>query len=344
MASVHELLMEHVRSSAEKETTLHSVVGSGEYTHHGLELTTQENSQVLLSGQVEDGRIEVMSKGDMGSKSPMTAAITLMTPMPVDTNWSLPTLPTTLASSLLPPIFRTAARTKPAKINPQRVSVAFNTTTATLIKQNPLLQQLQAKQQDNAEDLQPPKVPLSQRLKIQNVYLKDPVLGGHPLSRGRASNYAGLSLLKQKQNPLLQLLTPTAPPDPTEGLSVPGIKSEAGFELNDLQLLQKRTNPLLRILKFDHMHKRIIASGLSPPEYQQNPLFQLLVQNPTNFSTDFLRLPRRMQNNLLQILQTHGGEMFEADKMLELPKPSFVPGDTEFELPRKGRVCDTEII
>ena len=91
------------------------------------------------------------------------------------------------------------------------------------------------------------------------------------------------------------------------------------------------------------MRQRFIERGLNPPPYKQNPLFRLVVQHPKKFQPDFLKLPRRMQDNLLQILNANGGDDFNADELLTPPVENQSFGVEEvfkFETPQKPEIDD----
>jgi hypothetical protein len=200
--------------------------------------------------------------------------------------------------------------------------------TTPAYKQDYLLRQLQGGHSEKP-NLSPP----SQR---QNPLIRN-------LQRLRNDKIQGLTEPSSKQNLLLRQLQ-GGHTSQVEGLEVPinpideplyrPIKPLNRFNPDGLDLPKKRQNPLLRILRFDRREK-ILRKGLSPPRYKQNPLFRQLVQTPQRYRNDFLQLPPRQQSNLLEILRKHGGDNFEADNLLTVPRfsneePTEEPSD-EYE-------------
>ena len=181
-------------------------------------------------------------------------------------------------------------------------------------RQNYLLRQLQAGHNENLELAVPSRKqnPLLRQLKrVQNEKIK------------------GLRQPSRKQNPLLKSLK-SGDSGEVEGIELPRnplkdplFRSEKAFNNrfnpDGLNLPNKRQNPLLRILRFDR-RERILTKGLAPPRFKQNPLFKQLVQTPQKYRNDFLQLPPRQQNKLLTILKRHGGDNFNADALLTVPK------------------------
>ena len=199
-------------------------------------------------------------------------------------------------------------------------------------RQNYLLRQLQAGHNENLELAVPSRKqnPLLRQLKrVQNEKIK------------------GLRQPSRKQNPLLKSLK-SGDSGEVEGIELPRnplkdplFRSEKAFNNrfnpDGLNLPNKRQNPLLRILRFDR-RERILTKGLAPPRFKQNPLFKQLVQTPQKYRNDFLQLPPRQQNKLLTILKRHGGDNFNADALLTVPKfteedvDEYEYGDEEEEI------------
>ena len=199
---------------------------------------------------------------------------------------------------------------KQLKANDDGIVEGLTTPSA---RQNYLLRQLQ---KGHNEDLQ-----LNLPNRKQNPLLRQ-------LKKAHNEKISGLREPSRKQNPFLKSLV-KGDSGEAEGLELPRnpladplFRSERPFNRfnpDGLNLPNKRQNPLLRILRFDR-RERILTKGLTPPRYKQNPLFRQLVQTPQRYRNDFLQLPPRQQNKLLSILNRHGGDNFNADGLLTVPR------------------------
>ena len=206
-------------------------------------------------------------------------------------------------------------------------------------KQDTLLRNLSPNDQGHAANLETPALK-------QDTLLR-------PLSGNNLGNYDGLETPSRHQNLLLRPLTSNSneeipnletPPrkqdtllknlrqkirkikeqktDRTINLLVPQRiqrPQSSHFNPNILSTPNKRQNPLLKILRFDE-RERVLRKGLSPPNFKQYPLFHQVVRTPQKYHKDFLRLPERDQSKLIEILNRHGGDQFDANSIL-LPPP-----------------------
>merc|ERR1719507_1151059 len=102
----------------------------------------------------------------------------------------------------------------------------------------------------------------------------------------------GLTPPQQRQDPLLRQLMISA------------VQQSLEEEGNLLTPPAYRQNPLLRQLRQRGEVGRTPVSGLNPPKYAQDPLLrQLKADVVDTFKFDFLSLPRREQESLLQQLE-----------------------------------------
>ncbi len=192
-------------------------------------------------------------------------------------------------------------------------------------RQNPLFRKLQKARNEKIRGLKAPG-------RKQNPLLR-------PLTSGHTGEAEGLTVPSRRQNPLLRQLSGGHDEQDVEGLEAPRdpvsdplfrpAKPLNRFNPDNLDLPNRRQNPLLKILRFDRREK-ILRKGLSPPRYKQNPLFRQLVSTPQKYRNDFLQLPPRQQNTLLAILRRHGGDNFDADSLLTVPrfKEEFSPTES----------------
>ncbi len=167
---------------------------------------------------------------------------------------------------------------------------------------------------------------------------QNPLLG--KLRQGHNEDIEGLQRPSHKQNPLLGNLQRGHTRDqdeldlPVNPLTDPNASRPLNrFNPDGLNLPKRRQNPLLRILRFDK-RERILSKGLTPPRYRQNPLFRQLLRTPQRYRNDFLQLPPKMQNKLLAILNRHGGDNFDANELLTVPRFKEEQEELDvFELP-----------
>ena len=141
-------------------------------------------------------------------------------------------------------------------------------------------------------------------------------------------NFKNFQTPPRKQNTLLKNLRQNfrkikqKNPDRTINLSVPSRTRKppqsSSFDPDILSTPNKRQNPLLKILRFDQ-RERTLRKGLSPPNFKQYPLFQQVVRTPQKYHKDFLQLPAKEQNKLMEILHRYGGDRFDADALLIPP-------------------------
>ena len=155
---------------------------------------------------------------------------------------------------------------------------------------------------------------------------QDPLLG--TLISNAKENFKNFKTPPRKQNTLLKNLRTNfrkikqKNPDRTINLSVPSRTrrppQSSSFDPDILSTPNKRQNPLLKILRFDQ-RERTLRKGLSPPNFKQYPLFQQVVRTPQKYHKDFLQLPPKEQNKLMEILHRYGGDRFDADALLVPP-------------------------
>ena len=165
----------------------------------------------------------------------------------------------------------------------------------------------------------------------------------YDLELGLSDNNEGV-LPRKKLNPLLKLLKPTGrdqvekhqliPPKAEQDnivkeiiknpeifsedfLSLPQssqndvaetILEKSGSNMKTVRKLAPLTverNPLLRMLKAN-TNDNADKNNLLPPSYKQDPLLRQLEENPESYSEDFLELPQRMQDEVVDILITKG--------------------------------------
>ena len=143
---------------------------------------------------------------------------------------------------------------------------------------------------------------------------------------------------KERQNPLLNLLTPNSNDmieknqltPPKEDLIMDIIQNPEDFQEDLLSLPQKsqnniieqvlemsdgkmdvisklaplklERNPLLRILEPNN-RDTFDRNNLSPPTYRQDPLLRQLEDHPEQYSEDFLQLPQQKQEKLIETIK-----------------------------------------
>ena len=209
-------------------------------------------------------------------------------------------------------------------------------------KQNTLLRNLKSNEKGRVTNLRTPGIK-------QDTLLK-------PLVGNDFGNHHGLKVPSVIQNPLLKPLTPNSNKQIKNLKTLPrkedltllknlrqnfrklkGQKNDrtinllppkrirrpqhtTNFDPNILATPNERQNPLLRILRFDE-RERVLRKGLSPPNFNQYPLFQQVLRTPQKYHKEFLQLPQKDQNKLMEILRRHGGVGFDANAIL-IPPPN----------------------
>ena len=117
-----------------------------------------------------------------------------------------------------------------------------------------------------------------------------------------------------KQDPLLRQLEETPESYSDDFLELPQLMQEEvvevlksnGIELSMESLTEGKTrNPLARVLTPDFNDEQE-KSHLLPPEYKQDPLLRQLKKNPENYNNDFLELPTRKQDLVIDQLEKKG--------------------------------------
>ena len=159
-------------------------------------------------------------------------------------------------------------------------------------------------------------------------------------------------LPKQRQNPLLRLLNPNGKDEIEKNQLTPPLMAEIirdpeDFQEDFLQLpqnaqddlielivedsdveknlieklapIQKPRNPLLRILRPNNKDQ-FDKNNLSPPSSEQDPLLRQLSENPRVYQNDFLELPQRKQEMIIEVVKS-------SDKDSEIEK--IISAETE---------------
>ena len=145
-----------------------------------------------------------------------------------------------------------------------------------LLDRNPLLRLLKSSNQDEKDKsiLNPP--PLRKASLVKQL-IKHPEVFKDDF----------MDLPSRMQNTLIKILK-------EEG--------SKAFDPNIILKPDNHKNPLLRLLKptekdnLDKMH-------FSPPRYRQNPLLRQLSDSPEDYREDFLSLPQRSQEDLVEVLE-----------------------------------------
>ena len=99
-------------------------------------------------------------------------------------------------------------------------------------------------------------------------------------------------------------------PQKSQNDVVDAIMKNSNSNINTIRKLAPLTverNLLLRILN-DDTHADVDKENLHPPSYKQDPLLRQLEENPESYSNDFLELPQKMQEKVVQILKSKGIE------------------------------------
>lgn len=117
-----------------------------------------------------------------------------------------------------------------------------------------------------------------------------------------------------KQDPLLRQLEETPESYSDDFLELPQNMQEKvvevlksnGIEISVESLTKGKTrNPLARVLTHNFNDEKE-KNHLLPPEYKQDPLLRQLKKNPENYNNDFLELPTRTQDLVIDQLEKKG--------------------------------------
>ena len=209
-------------------------------------------------------------------------------------------------------------------------------------RQNPLLRQLKNDPDDYNEDFL--ELPMKMQDQIIEVLEKNGLTGlsigklakgnRNPLLRLLSPNFQdnkdkdNLELPKSRQDPLLKQLKSHVENYKDDILQLPSRKQDIllkilkkegipDSQINGILPPHERQNPLLKLLD-PNFKDEIEKQQLTLPKYKQDPLLRQLITAPKDYSEDFLQLPLKEQDDIIEVIENVDPKFFNSNELAPL--------------------------